>query len=87
MVEICSIRENDGEFEGMTITPKQYRSFFTDGDEIIYDETFSKVDYEDYEHFAGVIGKFDPYVFLLSTPVKIDKMNKENLMAVWEGVK
>lgn len=40
---------------------------------------FPKSDYRDYEHFAGVVGKFDSYAFLLRQPIPIPALDFEFL--------
>lgn len=37
---------------------------------------YPKSDYKDYETFAGVMGKFDPYTVFLETPVPITALTR-----------
>jgi|GEM_PF-2120592 hypothetical protein len=36
---------------------------------------YQKKDYRDYEHFAGVIGKFDPESFFLAKPIPLEDLS------------
>lgn len=69
--EIVNGYLDDGEnYRGFVIRP---------GKPIKYDGCFPKRDYRDLEHFAGVIGKFDPYAFILKDPIEIESPDFETL--------
>lgn len=38
--------------------------------------------FKDYNHFLGVLSKFNPYVFFLSNPIKIKNLEWETLIKV-----
>ena len=87
MVEVISIDESDGEFEGVAAFKNEYRVFVTDGDEIRYINKYRKSDFNGLEDFAAVIGKFNPYRFFLKQPVPVDSITRKNIEEVWEGVR
>lgn len=68
-----------GWFEGL----KSYTSFrVTRADKLIFKKTLAKADYRDYEHFVGVIGKFNPYQQFLTKPVEVSTLTYETLAAL-----
>jgi len=40
---------------------------------------YSKDDYTGYEHFAGVMGKFDPHYFFFKKPVELERLKLNEL--------
>ena len=42
-------------------------------------KTYPKSEYKDYETFAGVMGKFDPYTIFLQNPVVIAALTKTEI--------
>ena len=42
--------------------------------------SFPKSNYDDYEHFVGVMGKFNPYTIFRKNPVEVDKLDYEYLV-------
>ncbi len=38
-----------------------------------------KSEYRDYEHFVGVMGKFNPYTFFLEHPIEVSSLDYETL--------
>lgn len=58
---------------GWIQTDEKYAAFriYKDG-KIEYSNEFLISKYRDYEHFVGVLSKFNPYVRFLSKPIKID---------------
>ena len=38
--------------------------------------------WRDYDHFAGVAGKFDPYIRLLQNPVEVAQLDFDSLMSI-----
>ena len=87
VVEIVSIDKAGDEFEGMVAFETTYRPFITNGLDIVYGFEYQKSDYQDYEHFAAVYGKFEPYMFFLEKPVPIESMTRSNIEKVWVKVK
>ena len=49
--------------------------------------TFKKSQYTDYEHFALVFGKFEPYVFFARKPIPIKDIRFETLEEALSDVK
>jgi hypothetical protein len=45
---------------------------------------FPKANYKDYDHFAGVIGKFDEYSLLLIKPIEISALTYEECKRVYD---
>ena len=57
-----------------------YRSFtLRENNELRFNRDYPKERYADYDTFATIFGKFDPYVFFLKEPVEIDDLTFENL--------
>ena len=48
---------------------------------------YKKADFGDYEHFAAVMGKFDPYVMFLKNPINVDSVTVEELDRVYRELK
>ena len=84
MVEIVSIAKAGDEFEGMVAFDTKYISFITRGKKIEYGAEYKKTDYHDYEHFAAVIGKFNPYTFFLEKPIKVESVTRDSIEGAWE---
>ena len=40
---------------------------------------FNKSEYRDYEHFALVFGKFEPYVFFMQKPMDVKDLRFDTL--------
>jgi hypothetical protein len=55
------------------------QSFFQKGkDSVQYkDYQYLKSEFRDYEHFVGVMGKFDPYTLFLKNPMEVDELTRE----------
>ena len=63
----------------------EYIEFGIDADgQVAYGKGIPTTRYRDYEHFAGVIGKFDPYAVFLKKPVKIKKLTLEVVKVEWK---
>ena len=42
--------------------------------------SFPKSNYDNYEHFVGVMGKFNPYTIFRKNPVEVNKLDYEMLV-------
>lgn len=62
-------------YKRYTVTPE--------GD-ILYEDNYRIADYRSYEHFCGVIGKFDPYVFFLKVAQSVDQLNHKELVRLYD---
>jgi hypothetical protein len=87
LTRIVQIDKNGEEFSGFVELETMYKGFRTHGEQVVY-QTFEymKKDYRSYTHFAGVIGKFDPYCFFLAKPILIKSVTRAALEQVWENV-
>lgn len=53
-------------------TDSKYEFFTIDkSDKIIPTNSYEKSDFESYKHFAGVLGKFNPFTFILEKPLEL----------------
>ena len=84
---VVSLSKEGSEFYGCVEDKNEYRIFHTDGMQIIFDNTYPKNEYEDYEHFVGIMSKFDPYTFFMKQPIRVFKIDRETLERTWEMIK
>jgi hypothetical protein len=59
---ITGILETDDAYKSFTLWPSG---------KLTMEESYPKARYRDLEHFQGVMGKFEPYIFFLKEPVEI----------------
>ena len=79
--EKCS----DNKFIGYIEGGQHYKAFvLTCENALSYDQTFPKNNYKNYEHFAGVMGKFDPYAVFLREPIEIERPSFDKLLNLWK---
>ena len=72
--------------EGYVETEKEYLRFSIDmGKEAFIHARFKKSEFRNYCHFAGVIGKFDPYAFILSKPINISGLDLDELVEIYRN--
>jgi hypothetical protein len=55
-----------------------------DGKPFVQETAWTASDYKSYGHFAGVVGKFDPYVVFLSEPVEVERLTHAAARDVYE---
>ena len=54
------------------------RFSFQEGKDFVhYGHQYLKSEFRNYEHFVGVMGKFDPYTFFFKDPVEVDELTEE----------
>jgi len=58
----------------------RYLSFSSTPNDVTIHSTFKVDDFPSYEHFAAVIGKWDPWVVFLKRPIKIKNLEFDHLM-------
>lgn len=86
-MKIISVeRMAKGSFAGFYDDGKAYVSFVMNDGSIVAGHEYKKKDYKDYEHFVGVMSKFDPYVYFMKHPVEVDAINEEVLEKIWEDL-
>jgi len=79
-IETCSAKSiigyvDDGQaFKSFELTPDSPPVFGPD---------FPKQDFRDLEHFAGVIGKFDPHAFILAMPIEIEELSFKEIRKIF----
>jgi hypothetical protein len=67
-------------FTGVLEAGEAYWTFqLTADDRLDLEHEYPKENYRDLEHFQGVMGKFEPYVFFLTEPLKVDPLTYEAL--------
>ena len=68
--------------------PDQYKRYevYKDGD-VMMGDPMPKSEYKDYEHFALVFGKFEPYVFFAQKPIPIKDNRFETLEKALNKIK
>ena len=71
-------------FVGYTEDGDAYQSFHLADDKWDTTYTYPKKDYPNYEHFAAVIGKFDPYSRFLREPIPLLARTEGALLAAME---
>ena len=62
--------------ESLQISTKEYYQEFeiTKNNKVSYSQKMPKSSYRDYEHFAMVFGKFNPYTFFYKEPKIVQKL-------------
>jgi hypothetical protein len=84
MDELISIALEENEFWGCISNNTEYRFFRTKSEQIIWEQTYQRAAYKSYEHFVGVLSKFDPYTFFLKEPIKVKQINRKALELIWQ---
>jgi len=74
-IKVLSVEFGDNEIVYFVDTGKTYeeRSIVRNKKGIKTGRSFKKDKYESYSHFAGVLGKFDPYVFFFKKPQEVNE--------------
>ena len=79
-MKVISIEPIKGGFGGFIDDGPSYFSFTAlNGEDVELGYEYRKEQYADYETFAAIFGKFDPYVFFLKEPVEIEELTFESL--------
>jgi hypothetical protein len=71
---------SDGDFSGWLEIEGQYRKYRAGLNEILIRP--ADMQYRNLDHFAGVLGKFDPYAFCLAKPIKITELSHTALSRI-----
>jgi hypothetical protein len=85
-MKIVSISEwNDRLIMGYVDDGRSYKGFHLTPDGVEYDKPMPKKQFKSLEHFAGVIGKFDPDAFVLDDPLVVGRMDFAELSELLRG--
>jgi hypothetical protein len=85
-MNILSLLKNGSGFVGWIKDENKYKLFeFAENKATIIAEKDTQ-DYKDYETFAAIIGKFDPYMLMIKEPIKIEGLTKEELNRAYESM-
>ena len=60
----------------------KYIRFVVENGEVRIEAEFPKMDYRNYDFFAAVMGKWDPYTLFFIKPSVIKKLDAESIMRV-----
>jgi hypothetical protein len=77
----------DKVFKGWVDEGSFYQQFKMDGSTLTMRATVPKDIYKDYEHFAAVMGKFNPYISFLKKPIKIDGLTLKEVKRAYKEFK
>ena len=80
MIEILSVIPNGSQYYGYVRMEGSYYKFETDPSGVKY--TLFPGEFRDHEHLAGVVGKFNPWIFFLKEPITVDKLDLETLSSL-----
>jgi len=83
---IVSIEKDGDNFYGLVETKRAYREWITNGEMIVWLNEYKKSEFKNYEHFVGVLSKFNPYTFFLKTPVEIPVMSRLAIEETWKDM-
>lgn len=89
MVRLIALEQIDGGgYVGWVEHKNHYNSFFTHED-VVTQASFKyiKKDYKNYQHFRGVLGKFEPETFTFKKPIEVKSLSIKHIEEVWEEVK
>jgi len=83
---ISVIHMAKGRIDGYLEIEDEYVEFESvKGQPVRIENTFPKTRYEDYESFAQVIGKFDPYTLFFEKPVEISgELTYESILEAYD---
>jgi hypothetical protein len=85
---VSAVLCTDGHIIGYVELEKEYKWFkIGPNDTLTYRTTYEKDEYRNYEHFAGVIGKFDPYQPFLENPVTVERMEYDAVLKIAKKTK
>jgi len=80
MIEILSVVPNGDRYYGYVRIRGNYYKFQTDSSEVKI--TPFKGEFRNLQHFAGVVGKFNPWHFFMKKPVLVEELDLEVLSAL-----
>jgi hypothetical protein len=86
MLKILSIEDCDGAIIGYIENEEVYRSFEVTPYDTRFTGDFQKSEYGEYERFAAIIGKFDPYAMFFIEPKVISSLNYKELQSIVKGL-
>ena len=87
MKRLISIEKERSGFSACIETSTTYRFFDLKMKKVLWGKEYTKAEYRGYEHFVGVMSKFDPYTFFLKKPIEVQTIDSEALEKVWQRVK
>lgn len=83
---LCIIDCNEDLVTGYAESEDEYFSFVLHkGSEAVIDGRFPKKNYKSYAYFAAVLGKGDPYAFLLKKPILIPALDFDLLTELYQN--
>ena len=82
MLKVLSIEYCNGIFIGYVKDGEVYRYFEVAPQETRFVAEYPKSEYGEYERFAAILGKFDPYARFFIEPKEVEKLDYEVLEAL-----
>jgi len=82
MLKILSIEDCGGTFTGYVEDGEVYRYFEVSPQRVDLTSEYPKSEYGEYEHFAAIIGKFDPYAMFFKEPKEISNLGYKELQSI-----
>lgn len=86
-MQIMNLEKSSKGFKGWLQEDGFYKRFETHEGRLATDILVPVKNYKDYETFAMIVGKFNPYVTFLREPVEIGALTFEELRRVYEMMK
>lgn len=71
---ISGYLEEDGSYQEFVVTA---------GGKVTIEHKYPATNYINLEHFIGIMGKFDPHMAFLASPVEIDELKYDDLMELY----
>ncbi len=82
MLRILSIEDCNGVFGGYLEDGEVYRYFEVSPQEVLLEYEYPKSEYGEYERFAAIIGKFDPYAMFFIEPREVSTLGYKELESI-----
>ena len=82
MLRILSIEDCKGIFIGYVEDGEVFKRFEVSPQETRFIAEYPKSEYGEYEHFAAILGKFDPYTRFFKEPKEVAKLDYQGLEAL-----
>ena len=77
MMKILSVLPNAPQYYGYVKRGNTYFRFTTDASGTSFEPI--RMSFDSYEHFAGVMGKFNPWIYFLKDPIEAEELTLELL--------
>jgi len=82
MLKILSIEDCNGSFTGYVEDGELYRYFEVSPQGVHLTSEYPKSEYGEYERFAAIIGKFDPYAMFFIEPKEVSNLGYKELQFI-----